>query len=162
MVWRKMDTQSLTLDQAGDWTRDLLVGSQRSYLLFSVTCGRLKTPGDAREPNAKPAIRSGPWRLFHVGRVDSRAGRGGWEEGGGGGGRGESVAGRLRLKAKPAEPLFALSKYGRRGKYNITGKGKNNCVQCRKENLITVKSCPRKLCFRKSKLRGGCQFDKFI
>ena len=79
-----------------------------------------------------------------------------------GGGRGESVAGRLRLKVKPVEPLFALSKYGRRGKYNITGKGKNNCVQCRKENLITVKSCPRKLCFRKSKLRGGCQFDKFI
>ena len=32
-MWRKKVTQSSTLDQAGDWTRDLLVGSQRCYQL---------------------------------------------------------------------------------------------------------------------------------
>ena len=32
-VWREKVAQSSTLDQAGDWTRDLLVGSQRSYQL---------------------------------------------------------------------------------------------------------------------------------
>ena len=32
-VWRKKVAQSSTLDQAGDWTQDLLVGSQRSNQL---------------------------------------------------------------------------------------------------------------------------------
>ena len=32
-VWWKKVVQRSTLDQAGDWTRDLLVGSQRSYQL---------------------------------------------------------------------------------------------------------------------------------
>ena len=32
-MWRKKATQSLTLGQAGDWTQDFLVSSQRSYQL---------------------------------------------------------------------------------------------------------------------------------
>ena len=32
-VWRKKVAQSSTLDQAGDWSLDLLVGSQKSYQL---------------------------------------------------------------------------------------------------------------------------------
>ena len=62
-MWRKKVAQSSTLDQAGDWTRDLLVGSQRSYQL----CQPRTTIYQPRS-QCHPRIEGrGPWRADGTG-----------------------------------------------------------------------------------------------